>query len=166
MDKTIKDLKERRSVRVYNDKDISKEIIEDILDCARLAPTANNVQPWHFVAIKDKAKLEHLSKVCTYGKMLKDAGAAIIVFGDKENKHTIEDCVAATENILLAAKSYGIGTCWIAGWKRTYNPEIEKLLNAPSNLEVVSIISMGYSDKESRAYGKKPLTAVMHWEEF
>lgn len=166
MDKTIKDLKERRSVRMYANQEIPKNVIEDIVDCARLAPTANNQQPWHFVAIKEKKGLEYLAEVCTYGKFLKQANAAIVVFGDRENKHTIEDCSAAVENILVAAKAYEIGTCWIAGWKRTYNPDIEKFLNAPSNLEVVAIISLGYPEKESKAYSKKPLKDVLSWEEF
>lgn len=159
-------LKQRRSVRAYVEKQIPKNIIEDIIDCGRLAPSGNNVQSWHFVAILDKDKLKFISEKATYGKFIKNAAACVIVYNDKNNPHHLEDGAAATENILLAAKSYGISSCWVAGYNRTYENDINKLLNVPSNLRMISIIVLGYSTQNPKAPNKKTLSEVLHWENF
>lgn len=162
----IKCIKERRSIRVYQDKAIKKEIIEDIIDCARLAPTARNEQPWEFIAVTDKEKLAALGKASMYGPFIKDAACCIVVCGDASNKHLIEDGCAATENILLAAYSYGIGSCWVAGWKRVYNDEVKNILEIPKNLDIVSIIPLGYIKDKVKAPPKRELKDVLHWEKF
>lgn len=162
----IKCIKKRRSIRSYKDKKIDKKIIEDIIDCARLAPSANNAQPWEFVIVTDKEKLNSIANVCTYGSFIKDAACCIVVCGDSSNNHLIEDGSAATQNILLSAYAYNIGSCWVAGWKRTYNDDIKNILEIPNNIDIVSILSLGYIEKETEAYGKRNLSDVIHWEKF
>lgn len=105
---TIEVLKTRRSIRRYINKPIPDEIIKDIIDCARLAPTANNKQPWLFVVIKDKKLKEKIAELTDYGKFIKQADCCIAVFCE-DTKYYLEDGSAATENILLAAWYYGIG---------------------------------------------------------
>jgi nitroreductase len=159
-------LKTRRSIRRYSDKNISKDALKEIIDCARLAPSANNQQPWEFVVVTQKETLTRIANAATYGKFIKDAGACIVVCGRKNNKHLVEDCCIASQNILTAAWSMGIGSCWVAGWKRTYNPEIMHMLGIPQDMEIVSILSLGYADEKPEPHGKRKLQEVLHWEKF
>jgi len=165
MNETIKTIKTRRSVRDYEDKPISKEILEELIDCARLAPSARNVQPWEFVLVTKKDMLDKISRISEYGSFIKDAAACILVIC-QDTKYYIEDGCAATENIMLAAKSLGIGTCWVAGDKKPYCRDILKLVNAPQDHKLVSIISLGYSSESIGAHGKRELKEVLHWEKF
>jgi len=161
---TIEVLKTRRSIRRYINKPIPDEIIKDIIDCARLAPTANNKQPWLFVVIKDKKLKEKIAELTDYGKFIKQADCCIAVFCE-DTKYYLEDGSAATENILLAAWHYGIGSCWIAGDKKSYAEEIRKILEIPQKYKLVSLISLGYPEKEelkkSQNIKKKTLEEVM-----
>ncbi|MDK2806210.1 MAG: hypothetical protein PWQ94_1374 [Thermoanaerobacterium sp.] len=159
-------LKQRRAVRSFEDKPIPKNILEDIIDCGRLAPSANNVQPWHFVVVTDKEALKYISEKATYGKFIKDAAACVVVYCEKENIHHLEDGAAATENIILAAKAYGISSCWVAGYDRTYEKDINEYLNVPSNLRMISIVALGYSTQNPSPRNKKSLSDVLHWEKF
>jgi nitroreductase len=161
---TIEVLKTRRSIRRYINKPIPDEIIKDIIDCARLAPTANNKQPWLFVVIKDKKLKEKIAELTDYGKFMKQADCCIAVFCE-DTKYYLEDGSAATENILLAAWHYGIGSCWIAGDKKSYAEEIRKILEIPQKYKLVSLISLGYPEKEelkkSQNIKKKTLEEVI-----
>ena len=163
--KTTDILKKRRSVRRYTDKPISRDILEDIVDCGRLAPSGNNAQPWHFLVVTKKEELKFISDKVTYGKFIKDAAACVIVFCEKSNRHHLEDGAAATENMIIAATSYGIGTCWVAGYNRTYEEGIKDHFRVPENLRMISIISMGYPAEEPHKQ-KKNLKEVLHWESF
>jgi len=160
-----KTIKERRSYREYTKKEITKEILEELVDCARLAPSANNVQPWEFIVVTDKDKLLEISKITDYGKFIKDAGACIIVLC-KETKYYLEDGCAATENILIAAESFGIGSCWVAGDKKQYCSKIIELFEIPSEYKIVSIISLGYYKEKISPHNKRELNEVLHWNEF
>lgn len=165
MNETIKTIKTRRSIRSYEAKPISNEILEELINCARLAPSGRNVQPWEFVVITEKNMLDKISRIAEYGAFIKDAGACILVICE-DTKYYLEDGSAATENILLAAKSLGIGTCWVAGDKKPYCSDILKLVNAPPGHKLVSIISLGYSSEEVGTHGKKNLKEVLHWDHF
>jgi nitroreductase len=165
MNETIKSIKERRSVRKYTSKKISKDIIEELVDCARLAPSARNDQPWEFLVVTNEENLKKLSKIITYGSFLDGAAACIIVCG-KEKGHLIEDGSAATENILVAAHSLGIGSCWIAGYNRQYNEDIKQLLNIPKENDLASIISLGYISEKANIPKKRSLKEVLHFEKF
>lgn len=165
METIINLLKKRRSIREYLNKPIPKDILEDIVDCGRLAPSANNSQPWHFLVVTKKEELEFISKKVTYGKFIKNAAACIIVFCEKSNRHHLEDGAAATENMIIAAMSYGIGTCWVAGYNRTYEEDLKEHFKIPKDLRMISIISMGYPAEDPHKQ-KKPLKEVLHWESF
>ncbi len=130
----IECIKTRRAVREYAGKEISKEILKDIIDCARLAPSARNQQPWEFVVVTEKEMLERLGDITEYGDFIRNAAACVIVCCDGSAKYYLEDGSAATENILLAARAYGIGSCWIAGDKKPHCRNIKKLLGIPENI--------------------------------
>jgi len=160
----IEVLKTRRSVRAYTRVPVPRKIIEDIVDCGRLAPTANNVQPWEFVVITDPELLRRIAVIAEYGKFIADAPVCVVVLS-KETKYYLEDGSAATENILLAARAHGLGSCWVAGDKKPYASEICRLVGAPRGYKLVSLIPIGYP-AESPEKTKRPLSVVLHWEKY
>jgi len=164
---TIEIIKNRRSIREYADKDIPKGLLEKIIDAARFAPTARNVQPWEFVVITQAAVLEKLGGLAENARFMSKAKACIAVFC-VDTKYYLEDGCAATCNILLAATALGVGSCWVAGDKKDYCGDISSLLNVPVAYKLVSLISLGYPrSKDNFCEGeKKSLKESIHWEKF
>ncbi|MCG2725217.1 MAG: nitroreductase family protein [Elusimicrobia bacterium] len=164
----IEAIKKRRSIRVYApDKPIKTNVLKTIIDAARYAPTARGDEPWEFIVVKKKAMLEKLANLTDHGKFIKDAGALIAVYS-RETKYYLEDCSAATQNILLAASAFGIGTCWVAGDKKKYCQKISIALKTPSKFKLVSLISLGYPKRknEFRVIQKRPIKEIFHNEKF
>ncbi|MBQ1925424.1 MAG: nitroreductase family protein [Proteobacteria bacterium] len=115
----IKSILDRRSVRSFTGEAVSREDVETILRAGMAAPSAMNSQPWCFIAIDDRALMDSLADSLPYAKMLKSAGAAIVVCGDMSRAlpgvmkdFWLQDCAAATENILLAVEALGLGAVW------------------------------------------------------
>jgi nitroreductase len=160
----IEALKARRSVRAYLSKPIPREIIEDIIDCARLAPTARGVEPWEFVVVTEPATLRWLSQTANTGQFISSAAACIAVIC-KETKYFLEDGCAATENILVAAQAHGLGSCWVAGEKKPYAPAVCQQLGAPEGYRLISLVALGYP-AESPSPAKRSVSQVLHWERF
>ena len=160
----IEVLKTRRSVRAYTRAPVPRKIIEDIVDCGRLAPTANNVQPWEFVVVTDPELLRKIAGTADYGRFIADAPVCVVV-QSKETKYYLEDGSAATENILLAARAHGLGSCWVAGDKKPYATEICRLVGAPRGYKLISLVPIGYP-AESPEKSKRPLSDVLHWEKY
>lgn len=161
---TIQALKTRRSVRAYTSEPIPRAVLEDIVDCGRLAPTAMNDQPWEFVVVTDKEKIRCLAQTTGHANFLAAAPACIVVLA-KATDYFDEDCSAATENILLAATAYGLGSCWVAAEKQAYAPELCRLVGAPEQLRCFSMVALGYPAEQPQKE-KRPLTEVLHWEAF
>ena len=157
-------LKTRRSVRVYKEDPVPSEIIEDIIDCGRLAATARNVQPWEFVVVTDADMRGRLAEINEYGKFIDQAPVCIVVLCES-TKYYIEDGSAATQNILVAAHAHGLGACWVAGDKKPYADEIRRMVGAPSNYRLVASISLGYPAKIPGP-AKRGLGDLIHWEAF
>jgi nitroreductase len=160
----IEVLKTRRAVRAYTREPVPKEIIEDIIDCGRLAATAINIQPWEFVAVTDPVMLRRIAQTADYGKFIADAPACVVVMC-RDTKYYLEDGSAATENILLAARAHGLGSCWVAGDKKDYAAEICRLVEAPPGCKLVSLVPIGHP-AESPEKAKRPLADVLHWEKY
>lgn len=161
----IEALKQRRSIRRYDPRQVPREMVEEIIDTARLAPSANNIQPWEFIVITDAEMRKKIADLTDYGKFIAQAGACVAVFA-KDVKHYLEDGSAATENILVAAHAMGLGTCWVAGYKKAYAEPIGDVLGVPQGHNLVALISLGYPAEEAEPHGKRPLSEVLHWERF
>jgi nitroreductase len=161
----LQDLKIRRSVREYSDRQIPKELLEQIVDAARFAATARNVQPWEFVVITETAALRRISELAENARFLAQAKACIAVFCS-DTKYYLEDGCAATCNILLAATALGIGSCWVAGDKKPYCAQVAELLNVPAAYKLVSLVSLGYPKSKDSFHvaEKRGLKEVIHWE--
>lgn len=155
----------RVSVRKYSDKAIEKEKLEKIVEAGRLAPTARAEEPWEFIVVTDKEHLRRMADITDYGKFMAGAAAAIAVFC-RDTKYYLEDGCAATENILVAAAALDIGSCWVAGDKKSYGADIARVLNVPEGFKLVSIISLGYPKEPPKHHDKRSLNDVLHWEKF
>jgi nitroreductase len=161
MPKTLDTLARRRSVRAYLSRPVEREKLETLIDCARLAPTALNIQPWEFVVVTDETLLKRIAQATDHGRFIAEAAACIVVLS-KKTKYYIEDGSAATVNILLAAHSLGLGTCWVAGDKKPYCDAVLKLVGAAGSYKLVSLIPVGYPAEEPNPE-KRSLDAVLHW---
>jgi len=162
---TLQAIKKRRSVRIFDAKPVPRNLLEELIDCARLAPTARNVQPWEFVIVTKKETLKNLGSQAENGSFIKDSNCCIAVFC-QDTKYYLEDGSAATENILIAASSLGLAGCWVAGDKKPYCDKVKELLGVPFDFKLVSLIPLGYSDAEPNLPSKRPLKEVLHWEKY
>lgn len=159
-------VKSRRSTRAFSPKPIPRNLIEGLVDCGRLAPTARNVQPWEFIAITQKGKLKEIASLIDNGRFIADCACCIAVLC-KDTKYYLEDGCAATENMLIAAVDGGLSACWVAGDKKPYCDAIKSLLGVPADFKLVSLIALGYNDSSGGPIPqKRPLAEILHWENF
>lgn len=143
----------RRSIRKYKDTPVSKEILETLLKAAMSAPTATNAQPWEFVVITDPETLAELRRSTPFARI--NAPAAISVLGSERmqrnktgDKFWVQDCSAATENILLAATALGLGTVWVGIHPITlFTRPVARILNLPQGVKPLNLIFVGYPDE-------------------
>lgn len=142
----------RTSIRQYTNQPVDKADIENLLRAGMAAPTAVNAQPWHFVVINDKAKLKELASTNRHGGMLERAPLAIVVCGDMEKamngkgrEFWIQDCSAASQNILLAAHALGLGAVWTGLYPMDERvAAVSAVLKLPENLIPLCTIVIGH----------------------
>jgi len=138
----------RRSIRKYTEQPVSDEVLKELLEAAMCAPSAGNRQPWCFVVINDRKILDDIPNYHPYAQMLKEAPAAILVCCDSDlqmGDYGVQDCSAATQNILLAAHAKGLGAVWLGVYPTEVRvTDIKRLLNLPENIIPISLISVGY----------------------
>lgn len=162
---TIQAIKSRVSIRKYKTIPVPIEMLKDIADCGRLAPSGYNHQPWVFVVVTDQNLRYQISQTARYGMFIKDAGACIAVFCNKVGETILEDACTSTENMIIAAQSYGLGTCWVNSHKKPHSEEIKKILACPPEYELMTLIAVGYPDEEKKT-PKKLLDEVLRWNKF
>ncbi|MBA7624304.1 FMN reductase [NAD(P)H] [subsurface metagenome] len=138
----------RRSIRKYTKQPVSDEVLKELLEAAMCAPSAGNQQPWCFVIINDRKILSEIPAYHPYAQMLKEAPVAIMVCCDSDlqlGEWGVQDCSAATQNILLAAHAKGLGAVWLGVYPAVPRlTAIKKLLNLPEHITPISLISIGY----------------------
>ncbi|WP_031482391.1 nitroreductase family protein [Maridesulfovibrio frigidus] len=145
----------RRSVRKYEDKPVSEELIKELLSAAMVAPSAGNAQPWQFIVVDDHEKLSGVKEYSQYAAMAEHAPVAIIICGDlsleKYPGYWVQDCSAATQNLLLAAHGKGLGAVWTGIY-----PVEERVkgfsdnFNLPENVIPLSLIVIGWPVHEQK----------------
>lgn len=146
----------RTSIRSYENKPVEKDKIEKLLRAGMAAPTAMNKQPWHFVVVTDKGQLQKLSEANPYAAMAAKAPLAIVVCGDmnkaaegEARECWIQDCSAASENILLAATGMGLGAVWTGTYpSKERCADVAKVLGLPESLIPLNTIVIGYPDAD------------------
>jgi nitroreductase len=145
----------RKSIRKYKDIEVSNEIVEELLKAAMAAPSAGNEQPWEFIVLRDKEVMRKITEVHPYSKMLLNTDVAIVVCGDEDKEkykgYWVQDCSAATENILIAAEYKGLGAVWLGVYPTEERVNaVKEILNLPSSVIPLSIIPVGYPDEERK----------------
>ena len=141
-------IEKRKSIRNYEPKPVPKETVQKLLEAARIAPSAGNIQPWHFIVVTNAEKRRELSKGA-FAKFLNDAPVVIVGCGDTKASPDwyAVDTSLALENIVLAATGEGLGTCFVGSFKEE---NIKAALRIPENLSVIALLAVGYPvDKES-----------------
>jgi nitroreductase len=161
-------IKERMSVRRFKPDPVPEVTIGRLLDAARLAPSAGNMQPWFFVVVIKEDLRRQLAKAAGQS-FLAEAPVCIVVCADPERSasrygqrgrelYCIQDTAAAIENILLAATGYGLGTCWVGAFDEEAAAGI---LELEQNLIPVALIPIGYPDQGKRPVPRRPLDEVV-----
>lgn len=160
----------RSSVRAYTDQAVEKEKVEQMLKAAMAAPTGNNKQPWAFVVVDQRELLDELGSFKSAAAMLTRAPLAVVICGDMTKAATascpeywIQDCSAATENLLLAAHALDLGAVWVGVYPTASSVEaVTKTLSLPENLVPLNIISIGYPLGEGKPKDKWNPEAVFY----
>jgi nitroreductase len=146
---TIGAILTRRSVRQYAPQPVPDEVVRELLAAAMQAPSAGNQQPWHFVLVADRNQLTALAGVLPYGQMLRSAPLAVVVCGDPElARHPgfwVQDCSAATQNLLLAAHAEGLGAVWLGVYPIEERVAgVQQLLGMPGHVVPLCVVPLGY----------------------
>ena len=159
----LKVIAARHSVRRFADRPVARETIEQIIDAARRAPTARNVQPWAFVVVTDADTRAWIGDTTDHGKFIADAPVCVVVLC-ADTKYYLEDGCAAVENLMLAATALGVGSCWVAGDKKAYAAKMVAKVGAPQEMKLVALVALGYAADDAEPKAKRPLDDVLHWE--
>ena len=139
----------RRSIRRYTAQPVPEGAIEALLRAAMAAPSAGDERPWRFVVITDRALLNAIPQFHEYSQMLKEAPAAIVICGDttleKYKGYWVQDCSAATQNLLLAAHAKGLGSVWLGVHPiKVRVAKTQELLGLPSHVIPLAVVALGY----------------------
>lgn len=163
--------KKRCSVRKFQDKPIEREKLMQVLEAARIAPSAVNFQPWHFIVVEDKEMKEKLASVYER-EWFKSAPAIIVACGDHSKSwrrrdgkdHCDIDLSIAIDHMTLAATDIGLGTCWVCAFD---SAQCHKILNLPFGMEVVALLPIGYplnnGNNERHTEQRNKLEDIVSW---
>jgi nitroreductase len=166
---TLELLRTRRSIRRYRPDPVPDEMLEQILEAGRLAPSASNRQPWHFVVVRDQAILKEVAQHAAYYFLrwahVAEAPLLIILCGEAKNRlyrqFLHEDIGLAGGQMMLQAKALGLGTCWLGGVDRKAIGDILKL---PEDVRVIGLLTVGFPAEEPPPTPRKPLEEIVHYD--
>ncbi len=162
-------LKARRSIRRYRPDPVPDEMVEQLLEAGRWAPSASNRQPWDFIVVRDEAirqqVAEHAAFYFIRWAHVEEAPLLIVLCGDTGKRiyrqFLHEDIGLAGSQIMLQAKALGLGTCWLGGIDRK---AIAATLKLPEHLEVVGLLTVGFPAEDPPPTSRKPLSEIVHYD--
>jgi len=170
----LETIKNRRSIRTYKRQDLAQQTLDKLLEAARWAPSAGNVQPWAFVIVTSQKIKQGISLGAFGQKSLEEASIVIIVCADEKRAeqsygsrgktlYCLQDTAAAIQNIMLTAHSLGLGSCWVGAFKEE---EIRKVIRAPKEMRPIALIPIGYPNENPAARNRRPLSEITRKETF
>ena len=178
----IKAISDRKSIRKYNNTPVENDKILALIESARMAPSGNNTQPWHFIIVTNEETKDQIIKVDNNQQWMKTAPVFIVCVADircrikddtdiyldencslPELKQIIRDTAIAIEHILLEAENIGLSTCWTAWFSQK---DMRPIMNIPDDKYVVGVITVGYSDEIGKHAPKKPLESIIRYEKW
>lgn len=144
----------RRSIRKYEDRPVPDDLVRELLAAAMSAPSAGNAQPWQFIVIRDKALREAIPAFSPYAGMIAKAPLGVLVCGDLSQEkypgYWVQDCSAATQNLLLAAHAKGLGAVWTGVHPMADREEgFRRLLGLPANIMPLAFVVLGWPAQAS-----------------
>lgn len=166
--------KKRYSCRKYRNEKVEEEKIEQLLEAARISPSAKNLQPWHFVVIQDPHHLQEI-KSCYHGEWINSAPMIIVACGDHKGawyradgkNHADIDIAIAVDHLTLAAADIGLATCWVCKFDVI---KCANILQLPEGVEPITMIPVGYpldqADTDRYKLNRKKLQDIVHKEKF
>jgi len=142
-------IRTRRSIRRFTQQAVSEEVLDQLLAAAMAAPSAGNEQPWQFVIVRDPQMRERLPSAHPYAQMASHAPVVAVVCGDlSQERHKgfwVQDCAAATENLLVAARASGLGAVWCGVYPREDRVRaLQSLLSLPKTVIPFALVPIGY----------------------
>ena len=167
-------IKGRRSIRAFKNQGVPAEIVEELIDAARWAPSAGNIQPWEFIIVRKPRIKRRLVETALGQMFIEEAPVVIVVCADEERSsqgygvrgktlYCIQDTAAAMQNIHLTAYSLGLGTCWVGAFREE---ETRRILKIPRGMRPVAIIPVGYPAEAPTARMRKSTSQIVHYETF
>jgi len=167
-------IKRRRSIRAYTGDKVLDEEVKRLIDAARWAPSAGNIQPWEFVVVRDLVTKRRLSAAALDQTFIEEAPIVIVVCADKSrsgwrygrrgmNLYCLQDTAAAIQNLLLTACAMGLGACWIGAFREE---EVERILKTPKGVRPVAIVPVGHPAKKPSVPQKRSISEIVHYESF
>lgn len=166
----LNSIKKRFSVRKFKDQKIEQEKMDEVLEAARMAPSARNIQPWKFVVITDAEKREKLTEVCKGQTFVSQAPATIAVCVNNLDyemtcgfRGAVIDAAIAGEHIALQAAELGLGSCWIGAF---HQDKLRQLIDLPAEYEAVALLPIGYPDTNKGNRNLKDKQEVVSYNSF
>ncbi|MEM2110861.1 MAG: nitroreductase family protein [Candidatus Bathyarchaeia archaeon] len=164
----------RRSVRAFTEENVSDEDVMKLIDAARRAPSAGNIQPWEFIIVRKPDVKRQIAEAALNQSFIEEAPVVVVVCADENrsgrsygsrgiNLYCIQDTAAATENLLLAATALGLGACWVGAF---HENAVKNALNLPRGIRPVAIIPVGHASEKPRPSSKRVLEDIIHHETF
>lgn len=156
---TLRTILTRRSIRRYTGEKVDGETIRKVLEAGMAAPSAGNQQPWHFIVLDDRKVLDAVPEHHPHSSMIREAPVAILVCGDisaeKHQGYWVQDCAAATQNMLLAVTDMGLGAVWLGVYPREDRVRgLRALLKLPEHIIPFSLIPIGRPAEEKPPAGR------------
>lgn len=152
----------RRSIRRYKSEPIPDPVLRNILEAGRLAPSADNAQPWHFIVVTESRIKERLSRG-RWNRFIKAAAVTVVGCGYTHDEWSTVDVTIALENMVIAAEAQGVGSCWIGDFEEE---KVKELLGIPEDLKIVALVSFGYPAEKPSPTNKKSLETIVHFNKF
>lgn len=156
----------KKAVRNFADRPIPDDLVRKILDAGRMSGSSKNTQPWQFIAVRDRGKLEALSKTGDYAGHLAGAALGVFIVTDRPAERGEFDFGRTTQNMMLVAHGEGIGSVVAA----IYRPDdAASILNVPEGYRVAWGISFGYPTADfqpAQMGGRHDLEEIVHWDEW
>jgi len=167
-------IKGRRSIRAFRSQRVPAEIVEKLIDAARWAPSAGNIQPWEFIIVRKPEIKRRLAEAALDQTFIEEAPVIIVVCANEDHSslgygirgktlYCIQDTAAAVQNIHLAAYSVGLGTCWVGAFREE---EVRKTFKIPHGVRPVAIIPVGYPAESPSPRDRRHMSKIVHYETF
>jgi nitroreductase len=167
-------IKGRRSIRAFKSQNVPDEIVEKLIEAARWAPSAGNIQPWEFIIVRKPEIKRQLAEAALNQTFIEEAPVVIVVCANENRSsqcygmrgktlYCIQDTAAAIQNIHLTAYSLGLGTCWIGAFREE---EARQILKIPQGVRPVAIIPVGYPAESPQPRSRRNINQIVHYETY